>query len=405
MAYKDVKEKIENLPQRPGVYIMKDKKGEVLYIGKATFLKKRVKNHFSSASKDLFLKKVSDLEYIGCDTEEQALLLEASLIKERKPKYNVALRDDKSYPYVEITQEEFSRVFISRPKKKTMGSLFGPYPKVKILKNALNLIRKIFPYRSCAKLPKKECLYFHLNLCPGPCIGKISVSQYKETIEDISKILRGERKELLEDLEEKMNKFSKNLKFEEAAQIRDKILSVYNLYWGKRESNQLFSLKEILDLPVLPLIIEAIDISSLRGRNSSGSVVVFREGVPDKSSYRRFRIRNAEGTDDYAMIKEVARRRYSRLLRENKRMPDLLIIDGGKGHVNKVKEELKNLGLSFSVIGIAKKNEEIWFPYQEKPLIIPKESDALHLLQRIRDEAHRFAHSYHLLRRKKEMIR
>ncbi|MDP2924169.1 MAG: excinuclease ABC subunit UvrC [Candidatus Omnitrophota bacterium] len=402
----DIKEKVKNLPLAPGIYIMKSKDGDVLYVGKATSLRKRVNSYFSkqvSVKTGFLLENLADIEYIECGTQEQALILEAALIKEKKPKYNISLRDDKSYPYIEITKDKFARIFISRPKKKTDNLLFGPYPKVKLLKPALKLVRRVFGYRSCRNMPKTACLFYHLNLCPAPCIGKISSSAYQGNIEAISKILRGERKELEEDLEKKMSNFAKESKFEEAALARDKLSSLYNLYQGKAGEHELIALKELLQLAHIPLVIEAIDVSSLSGKEVTGSVVVFRDGIADKNNYRRYRIKKVEGPDDYASIREVAHRRYSRLIRENRKMPDLVIIDGGLGHADSAKKELDLLDLKISLIGIAKQNEEVWFPGKNAPLVIAKDNPALHLIQRIRDEAHRFAHKYHLLLRSKKV--
>jgi len=198
-----LKEKIKKLPLSPGVYIMKSKKGEILYVGKASSLRKRVTSYFGpgrSRKTEVLVDKIADIDFIECESEAQALILEASLIKEKMPKYNIALRDDKSYPYIEITKEKFPRLKVSRPKGKTKSMLFGPYPKAGLLKPALKMIRRIFPYCSCKRFPKNACLFYHLNLCPGPCIGAISEAQYLENIKAISKILRGERKELIEDL-------------------------------------------------------------------------------------------------------------------------------------------------------------------------------------------------------------
>ncbi|MCM8820318.1 MAG: GIY-YIG nuclease family protein, partial [Candidatus Omnitrophica bacterium] len=203
----DIKEKIKSIPDTFGVYIMKDEKGEVIYVGKAVSIKKRLNSYFTKPLSNKvasMIQNVADIEYIVCNSEEQALILEASLIKEKKPKYNIALKDDKSYPYVEITNEKFPRIFISRPKKQTNNLLFGPYPKAKLLKAALRLIRGIFGYRSCKNMPKNACLFYHINLCPAPCVKKISAVEYKDTVENIIKILKGERKELLNKLEEKM---------------------------------------------------------------------------------------------------------------------------------------------------------------------------------------------------------
>lgn len=405
-----ISDQIKKIPSSCGIYIFKTDKGEVIYVGKAFSLKKRISSHFSSSSlkRDIFLQLVDRIDFIVTDTEEQALILEASLIKEKKPKYNVSLRDDKSYPYVEITNEQFPRISISRPKKslkdhKTKSTLFGPYTETRVLKSALNLIRQVFPYRTCRNMPKKPCLFFHLRLCPSPCIKNISVKDYSEIIKNVSKVLKGQRKELMRVLDKKMNGHSRRMNFEEAAKLRDQILAVYNLYWGKRGTNELISLKQILGLSQIPLAIEAMDISSLAATLATGSVVVFRNGIPDKSSYRRFRIKMVKKIDDYAMIAEVVKRRYTRLLSENKKLPDLIIIDGGKGHVQRAKEELGKLNIAVPVIGIAKKNEEIWFPDKGKPLVIPKDNPCLHLIQRIRDEAHRFAKKYHKLLRNKKM--
>jgi len=401
-----IKKKLKSLPIGPGVYIMKSAKGEILYVGKAASLKSRVSSYFTgskSAKTQILVDKIADIDFVECESPQQALILEAALIKEKKPKYNISLRDNKSYPYIEITKEKFPRIFISRPKRKTGSILFGPYPVAKPLKPALETIRRIFPYCSCKRYPKKPCLFYHLNLCPGPCTGEVSAADYKENVDNICKILRGERKELIKKLERQMQQLAKEKKFEAAAKIRDKLVAVENLYTGKPRKHQLLSLKEILKLSHIPLYIEAIDISSLGRFDSVGSLVVFKDGIADKSLYRRFLIRQANKKDDYAMVEEVTQRRYSRLQREDKQMPDLVIIDGGLGQVNKASKVLKELGLPIAVIGIAKRDEEIWFPGKSKPLRISKNNPCLHLIQRIRDEAHRFAHSYQLIRRRKKM--
>ncbi|MBU1121502.1 MAG: excinuclease ABC subunit UvrC [Candidatus Omnitrophota bacterium] len=402
-----LKNKVKQFPQTPGVYIMKSKKDQTLYIGKAASLKKRVLSYFLSSrthKTDVFMSKVEDIEYIECQSEAQALILEASLIKERKPQYNIALRDDKSYPYVEITKDEFPRIFVSRPKGKTDSILLGPYPKVKLLKAALDMVRKVFPYCSCRGRFRKSCLFYHIGLCPGPCAKKVSAREYRKNIRSIYRILKGEREKLIRELEKNMKKLSEQKKFEEAARERDKLVVLNTLYHGKGSVNQLLSLKEILGLSSLPRVIEAMDISSLSGKQATGAVVVFRDGEPDKNSYRRYRIKEVEKIDDYAMIGEVFRRRYKSFIEENRKLPDLIIVDGGKGHVQRVRQEMAALGEASALIGIAKRNEEIWFPDKKSPLIIPKDNPCLHLLQRIRDQAHRFAQSYHKLLRKKGLI-
>jgi len=402
-----IKEKVKKLPLGPGVYIMKSERGKVIYVGKATSLRKRVSSYFSKAvdsKTNSLLKAVDDIDYIRCESSEQALILEAALIKEKKPKYNISLRDNKSYPYIEITKERFPRIFISRPKVKNKNLFFGPYPQAKTLESALTLIRRVFPYRSCKSLPKTACLFFHLKLCPAPCKGQISLSAYKNNIESICKILKGQRRELASELTAKMKKLAAGKKFEKAASLRDKLLAIDNLYEGKPKAHEIIALKEILSLPGLPLHIEAIDISSLGRSDCVGSVVVFKDGVPDKNSYRRFQIRTARKRDDYDMIAEVIRRRYSRLTKEKSCLPNLIIVDGGKGHLLRAHKELETLGVFIPLIGIAKKNEEVWTVSKKTPVTIARSNPGLHLIQRARDEAHRFAHAYGLIRRRKRTV-
>ena len=404
---KHLSEIVKSLPFVCGVYIMKSKEGDVLYVGKASSLRKRVSSYFSrqvSLKTGLLVGQIAGIEYIECENQEQALILEAALIKEKKPKYNISLRDDKSYPYVEITNEEFPRLSITRKRINKKSTSLGPYPQVDILKSALNILRRIFPYCSCRCFKKSACLFAHLKLCPAPCVGKISSSKYRENIKAIIKVLKGEREELVRYLSNRMQKLSSENKFEEAAELRDKLNALSNLYQGRNLTHELISLKEVLRLPITPLYIEAMDVSSLSGRQATGSVVVFKNAVPDKNSYRRYRIKKVSGIDDYACIAEITQRRYVRLCFEKRKMPDLIIIDGGLGHVLTAKKELNKLNLKIPVIGIAKRNEEIWFPESKSALVIPRSSPCLHLIQRIRDEAHRFARKYHLLLRKKKLI-
>ena len=388
----------------------------------------------------ILVEKIADLDFVVCDTPARALILEAFLIKENKPKYNISLCDDKSYPYIEITSEDFPRIFLVRSHKSGLalrhssednaecgvslnlsphskklrlltsgGSLlFGPYPDVKLAKEALRLMREVLPYRTCKKMPAKPCLYYHLGICAAPCAGKISKDDYNEIVDSVCKILSGDKNRLIRNLKNKMVKIAKQKRFEEAAVIRDKLISIYSLYSGKIQLSKIVALKNILGLVKFPLAIEAMDISDLSGRWAVGSVVVFKDGWMDKSSYRRYRIKGVYcpkgNVDDYGMIAELIRRRYSHLIQEKMSFPELLIIDGGKGHVNTAYKELMKLNLHIPVVGIAKRNEEVWFPHKTKPLIIARDNPALRLIQRVRDEAHRFAHSYHILLRKKSLI-
>ena len=401
---KGLLDKVKKFPDLPGVYIMKDKSGNILYIGKAASLRKRVMSYFHNTvfftNKASLMRNICDIELIICDSEAKALLLERSLIKEKQPKYNIDLRDDKSFLLVSISKEDFPCVGITRKRKKGYV-YYGPYPQGKLLKSALELIRKIFPFRTCAKLPKKECLYFHLSLCPAPCTGRILRKDYASTIRIIRHILNGERTQVMEFLRKRMNEEAGRLHFEKASFLRDKVTAVSSLYGVKKEFQQILSLKQTLGLRKVPFMIEAMDMSNINAKEACGSIVVFRNGVPFKSGYRRFRIKT-QAKDDLQMIKEVVHRRIRRILSEKKEFSDLIIVDGGLAQVNAVKEILEKFNLSIPVIGISKKNEEIWFPCRSRPFDIPKDSPALRVIQRLRDEAHRFAHKYHLFLRKKQ---
>ncbi|MBN2119816.1 MAG: excinuclease ABC subunit UvrC [Candidatus Omnitrophica bacterium] len=395
--------KTKSLPDLPGVYIMKDEEGKVLYVGKASSLKKRVGSYFHrgvfAPNKELLLKDIADFDIIVCESEAKALLLENSLIKEARPKYNIDLRDDKNFPFIEISRDDFPRLAITRKRKKDF-LYFGPYPQAKPLNEALELIRKTFPFRTCKIMPKKECLYFHISLCPGPCIGRISKRDYAKVIRMIFLILEGKRKDLLDLLRRKMNRASERLKFEQASLLRDKLTAVSSLYGIKREYSQLVCLKSSLGLARMPRRIEAIDISNIQDRQATGSVVVFEEGVPLKSEYRRYKIKG-KAKDDVTRLSEVVDRRIKSLLSQNKIFSDLVIIDGGLPQVNAAKDVMGRYKLDIAVIGISKKNEEVWFPYTPTSLKLPVSSLALRIIQRLRDEAHRFAHKYHLFLRRK----
>ena len=401
-----LRDKAKTLPLTAGVYIMKSRSGEVLYVGKALCLRKRVASYFAvnrPPKTEALMRNTADIEYVECSGEAQALLLEAALIKERQPKYNIDLKDDKSYPYVEITQEKFPRLRLVRPRGKIGARLFGPYASAQLVRSALELIRKVFPYCSCRRMPDRPCLYYHLGLCPAPCQGKISGREYRANIANIRRILRGERLVLVKKFEEKMKRLAGANDFEQAAAVRDKLVALNELYGGRIQVHELVDLKNMLDLPCVPLEVEAVDISNISGTLAVGSLVVFRQGVPDKSSYRRFRVKNVSGADDFAMIEEVVRRRYQRLKAESQRFPDLLMVDGGQGQVRKAKSVLDRLGVSMPLVGLAKRNEELWLPGSSVALVISGDRSGLHFLQRVRDEAHRFAHSYHLLLRRKKL--
>jgi len=410
---KELKNKVVKLPEAPGVYIFKDARGQIIYIGKAKCLKKRVQSYFSrdlDAKTQIMVSKISGLEYKLSPSESQAQILEAALIKEHQPQYNIDLKDDKSFPWIRITNEDFPIVSIYRKKgeRKDDSSLYyGPYTNVKLLRQAIKLVRRIFGFRSCKSMPEKACLYGRLNLCPAPCIGEITGSSYKEIISRIKLFLESRNEELLGELARKMQKLAVEEKFEEAAKIRDQFNALSAIGQAGTGFNSQFGLeglKALLKLDKLPERIEAFDISNISGQEATGSMVSFYKGVADKNNYRRFRIKSVVGIDDYGMLAEVVRRRYSRLVKENLRLPDLILIDGGRAHLLTAQKELEKLGLDVPLVSIAKEKENIYIKGKVKPVRFKSDTPALNLVRRVRDEAHRFAVSYHHLLRRKKLI-
>ena len=409
-----IKGKLKKIPNSPGIYMMKDSSGEVLYIGKAKDLSKRVASYFKtdrprSAKKTSLLERVKDLEYILTTSEEEALIYEANLIKEKKPRYNVELKDDKSFPFLKLTlSEEFPRLIITRKKADDGARYFGPYTRVKLLRKALSVMKGIFPLRTCRKIPDHVCLSFHIGQCLGPCIKKISQREYREILRQLVLFLEGKKTTLLKELTQKMEKLEKEENFEDALVIRNRISALSEVPgkkirdysgWG----DVACKLKRILKLPRLPLNIEAFDVSNISGKEATGSMVYFHNGRPDKSNYRKFKIKTVKGIDDYAMIREIVRRRYKRLKEENGAFPDLIIIDGGKGHLWAAYDELVRLNLRrIPVASIAKREEKIYMLGSKASLDINRDSQLLYFIQQIRDEAHRFALKYHHKLRKKK---
>ncbi len=552
-----LKSKLNNLPDNPGVYQFKNEKGRIIYVGKAKNLKNRVKSYFNNSQtspKTLALvNKIFDIDLILTDNELEALVLENNLIKELKPRYNVNLKDDKSYPYIKVTNEIFPRIYPTRRVVSDGSKYFGPYTDVKSMKTSLRMINQIFKIRSCKlnitqeaieKKKFKVCLDYHIKKCDGPCEGLISIKDYNEMVNQVVKLLRGKTEELIDELSDRMNSSVEKLEFEKAAEIRDRInqlksisekqkvvsddfedkdliavsredknasCSIFNIRNGKliskkqlqlsiegdedleeiyssiikqfynneeieipseivlevqpidyeliekwlnnktnkkvkfiipkRESkiksllkmckdNATLQLKEIqlqkakkegmmaysatalqrdLRLKNPPRKIECFDISNLQGTDSVASMVVFEDGKPKKSLYRKFIIKNVEGPNDFASMQEVIFRRYSKLKEANETLPDLIMVDGGKGQLSSAVEILDKLGFkNYNIIGLAKRLEEVYIPeemkihpYGSEPLNIPKTSSGLKLLQQVRDESHRFAITFHRLRREK----
>jgi len=411
----DILTRVKALPLTSGVYLMKNARGKVIYVGKAVSLRKRVRSYFRSskagahASKtDFLVRDIRDINVIETNSEAEALILEASLIKKYKPRYNITLRDDKTYPFIEITGDKFPRVVIVRPTEKTKDSLyFGPYVNSRLIREALSILRKIFPFRSCHPFPNKECLDYHLGLCDAPCIGNISKKEYAKNVRIVRLILEGKKDQVLRRLQKGMETAAKDRQYEQAAKSRDQLRALGALFSGTGDVNyfkEAEQLQRAIGLTNPPARIEAFDISNIMGQHSVGSMVSFFNGRPDKSNYRRFRIQEVEGIDDFRMMAEVVRRRYRRLKKEGALYPDLIIVDGGKGQLSAACEQLNELEVDIPIISLAKREEEVFLPQKRKAVVLAKDSLGLQLLQRVRDEAHRFAVAYHRHLRGKSLV-
>jgi len=406
-----LRKKIGEAPDTSGVYLMKNKEGKVIYVGKAKSLKKRLLNYVGrnlDTKTVMLMSNVADIEYRFAPTESLALLLEAGLVHKYEPKYNVSLRDDKSFPLVKITNEEFPAVCITRKRELDRAKYFGPYTSVWLLREALKIIRKRFPYRSCKQMPRKACMYYRIGLSPAPCIGKINKREYRKRIKNISLILEGKTEILARKLLREMALKAKKHEFEEAAIIRDQVNALSAIaqnYAGLPNESELTDLMNLLQLKKLPERIEAFDISNILGREATGSMVSFYRGLPDKNNYRRFRIKTINAIDDYGMLAEVVRRRYSRLVKDSLPLPDLIIIDGGKAHLLTADRELVKLGInSIPLASFAKEEEHIYLRDKLRPIKLVSDTPALNLIRRVRDEAHRFAVAYHHILRRKKII-
>ncbi len=540
-----IKEKIKNLPDKPGVYQFYDHKGNILYIGKAKSLKKRVssyfnKNKYESGKVKVLVQKIRDIQHIVVNSESDAFLLENNLIKKYQPRYNINLKDDKTFPWICIKNERFPRVFSTRNFVKDGSRYYGPYTSAATVRTLLKLISELYKLRNCNLNLSEEnirdkkfkvCLEYHLGNCKGPCEGLQSAEDYNQTIEQIHSILKGNLKDVIDYLKKLMLQLSLDYKFEEAEKVKNNIASlekfqlkstvvnpsIHNvdvfsiietekfafvnflklvngaiiqahtleirkkLEESKEElleyaineiRERLFSnsveiilpfkvdiipentkqivpvkgdkkkllelsqrnakyfllerlkqkanatplknqerilnnLKKDLRMNTLPLHIECFDNSNIQGTNPVASCVIFKNGKPRKKEYRHYNIKTVKGADDFASMKEVIYRRYSRLINEQSELPQLIIIDGGKGQLNAAVASLEKLGLrgKISIIGIAKKLEEIYFPDDPVPLYIDKNSESLKLIQFLRNEAHRFGVNFHRTKRSGSMTR
>jgi excinuclease ABC subunit C len=409
----NIKEKISSLPDAPGVYFFIDAAGRILYIGKAKSLRNRVQSYFSrflSAKIQAMTGKIADVEYRLTPSESQAQLLEASLIKEKQPPYNTDLKDDKSFPFIRISADEFPLICITRRKKLEADDksvYYGPYIDAALLREALKVIRRIFPFRTCRTLPGKRCLFGRISLCPVPCEGRLSAAEYGETVRNIRMFLESKYQSLLDKLAEQMKDAARNQNYETAARLRNNIAALTGITRERSFPGGITAseeLQNLFKLPRVPERIEAFDISNISGQEACGSMVSFHRGLPDKNNYRRFRIKTVEGIDDYKMLAEVVRRRYRRLQAENKPMPDLILIDGGKAHLQTAAAVLKSLNVAVPLISIAKDRENIYQQGKRDPTRFQGDTPALNLIRRIRDEAHRFAVGYHHVLRRKRVL-
>jgi len=538
MLMANINEKLATLPDQPGCYLMKNKNGMTIYVGKAKNLRNRVRSYFSGshdAKTQRLVMDIVDFEYIVTSSDIEALLLEMNLIKEHDPKYNIMLRDDKSYPYIKLTNETDPRLVITRKVKKNTGRYFGPYPNVAAAQEAKRLLDRLYPLRKCRTLPDRVCLYYHIGQCLAPCVNEIKVETYKEMIDGIVRFLNGEQHDVKKRLTEEMNQAAKQLEFERAKELRDQIRSIetviekqkvmfndtvnrdvfnfaYDKGWmcvqvffmrqGKlierdvslfpfySEPEEVFltfigqfylqanyikpkevlipkeidrdlvaslllnsevtqpqrgrkkdlvemaaknakialkekfvlierdeartikaveNLGERLNIPT-PRVIETFDNSNIQGVHPVSAMVVFEDGVPKKKAYRKYRIQSVQGPDDVASMREVIRRRYSRLLKENQPLPDLILIDGGKGQMRATMDILENeLDLSIPVCGLVKddkhRTSQLVIGEQSEVVPLERNSQEFYLLQRIQDEVHRFAISFHRQVRDKSMVK
>lgn len=525
--HEHLKEKLAILPDQPGCYLMKDKQGTVIYVGKAKVLKNRVRSYFTGSHDGKTLRLVGeivDFEYIVTSSNLEALILELNLIKKHDPKYNIQLKDDKTYPFIKITAEKQPRLLITRNVKKDKGKYFGPYPNAQSAHETKKLLDRMYPLRKCSNMPDKVCLYYHMGQCLAPCVKEVTEEQNKEIVDEIIKFLNGGHKEVRSELETKMYEASEKLEFERAKELRDQIahidaimekqkmimndlvdrdvfgyavdkgwmcVQVFFVRKGKLierdvsmfpiydepeegfltfigqfyENSSHFKPKEIVvpgsidselverfleveatqpkrgkkkDLVELanknakialeekfylierdeertikavenlgkqlgietPYRIEAFDNSNIQGANPVSAMIAFIDGKPAKKEYRKYKIKTVQGPDDYESMREVVRRRYTRALKENLPLPDLIIIDGGKGHLAAASDILENeLGLYIPMAGLVKddkhKTSHLIIGDPPEPVMLERNSQEFYLLQRIQDEVHRFAITFH----------
>jgi excinuclease ABC subunit C len=426
-------EKVKQFPTEPGIYLMKDARGRVIYVGKAKNLRARASSYFhKTASGDRricdWIGEVADIEFLAADSEVDALLMEARLVKDIQPKYNRDLKDDKSFPYLQITTgEDFPRVNFTRQPLDRGVKLYGPFPRAKSLRGAIQVLQRVFKFRTCSLDIEEDdprwkwfrpCLLASISQCTAPCNLRIDRESYRADIRRLQLFLDGKKDILLKEMEEEMRESSKALQFEKAARLRDEIkaLGSLNLRGNLADHAQpevfyvdprkgLKGLKQILKLDSIPRTIDGVDIAHLGGTEMVGSLVSFVDGLPFKPGYRRYQIKSVAGIDDFAAIREVVTRRIKSLQERDEPFPDIWLIDGGKGQLSSALAAFETLKVvPPTVIALAKQEEEIFVQGRSDPIVLSRRSFALRLLQYVRDEAHRFAQHYHHLLRKKRTL-
>ncbi|MBE7466185.1 MAG: excinuclease ABC subunit UvrC [Planctomycetes bacterium] len=418
------------LPHEPGVYVFKDEADRELYVGKAKDLKKRVRQYFDPKRIDRktqdLVARIRKIEFIACDSEVEAYLVENRLIKDFQPPFNFFNKSDMNFPVVEITWgEEFPRVLVTRDRSNPKSTYYGPFVSVTWLRTALQIMQRVFKYRTCSldireDDPKnrfyRPCLEHYIGRCKAPCAARQSAADYRADMRRLSRFLAGEAKDVRKDLEREMWQKSSERRFEEAAALRDSLKALESLaergslddglepgvlHLDPQEGVE--DLKQALGLSVSPRHVEGIDIAHLHGTETVGSLVSFVDGLPSRERYRRYRIKSVVGVDDFASIGEVVKRRYGRLMREGGQLPDLILIDGGIGQLHAARDALRAAGVDTPALASLAKQEEIIHTLEHPEGIrLPRRNAALRMLQYVRDEAHRFAqHYHHILRRKR----
>ena len=420
-------------PQGPGVYLLQDHAGRVIYVGKAKNLRARASSYFLQTAADdsrraPLIKDIYDADFLEAESEVDALLMEARLIKDTQPKFNKELRDDKSFPYLQITTyEDFPRVEVTREPKSRGVKLYGPFANAGSLRGAVDVLQRVFKFRTCSLDIEADderwrwfrpCLLASINQCTAPCNLRISKEEYRRDINRLKTFLEGNRQRVLKELQEEMAEAAGRREYEKAARLRDEIKMLQSLRdrgeLDKHVQPEVFymdpkkgvtGLAQVLKLKDPPRTIEGVDIAHLGGNETVASLVQFIDGMPFKPGYRRFRIRDVAGIDDYKSIHEVVARRFKRLSDDQQVFPDVLLIDGGKGQLNNGLKAFQTLGIEPPlVLSLAKREELIYVMGEDEPRRLSRHSYALRLLQYVRDEAHRFAqHYHHLLRRKKSV--